>query len=557
MKRFLMLSFLLSLLTVLLASCSAQAPHGDGVPKPPQDSVTVPPDDTEIYKPHSEDYGRDTVALSALEYVRPDADRLIGRCEEVATLAEGEVGLDELTDRVREILSEYNSFRSMHTLSEIRYFADVKSISHAVEFEINKSRVGEIEAALEAAFTALAGSEHRVALEESVLGRGFLEGRIKGTAELEALLATEAELETRYVSAVESERRGLFVELVKTRRLIAEAAGYTSYTDYLYATEGVGYTPDDASRLIRNVANYTMPVYVSLASSVFYSYFGGKSPSSVGTATVINRLYDVLRERDSDLADVYAYMLHYGLYEIGSRKEGQSGVSFVSYIPDTSSPVLYMTAVGNITDYTSAARLFGKYFDAYVNYGADGDPSLYVAEDALPLLTLVGLNGRISDADYRYLYYSGMYELLSELVMQAYRARFEMSVYRLAYSKITVETIDELAIEAADALYLTPDSVTQPEVAITDELVLSPYSTVSDCVAKLLSLEIYFTELSEAGAGFEAFKDVVSRGIPRSFDEQLWHAEIGSPFEAGTLKEISDKVHYYIMGYHYFEEFAE
>ena len=557
MKELFKISALLSMLIIalLFASCAAP-PHSEGGENdPPQGGEKEPSADEKIVIPDSDDFGRGTVRLDSIEYSRPNAAALIERCGQAVGLIENESDGERLITELRALILEYESFRSMHTLSRLLHFGSSGNVTMAVEYKQNEAQSDRVYAAIEEVYTALAGSEHREAIEKELLGIGFLGKYEKKSAALNALLAEEAELVESYLAASEAEKKRIFVDLVKTRRLIADEAGYQSYTDYAFATQGIGYSSEDADRLIKNVSRYLMPVYVSLANSVFYSYFNNKTPDSVGTATVVNDTYAMLLDKDSDLANVFGYMLAYGLFSIDTAHEGRISASFVEYIPSNNSPVLYMTAVGDITDYTSLAALFGQYLDKYSNYGGDGERSLYIAEELLPLLALTGLNGRIDDADYRYLYYSRMYALLSELVMQAYRARFEMSLYRLAYDKILPETIDELAIEAADALYLT-DGVTEPQVAITDALVASPYSTITDCVAKLLSLEIYFMELEDEGAGFEALKDVTSRSIPRSFDEQLENAEVASPFGAGVMNKLSDKVHYYIMGYHYFEEFS-
>lgn len=554
MKRLFELFAMLSILlvTMLFASCGG-ASHGGGENIPPVDDDQTAAVDEEIFIPYSDDFGRGTVRLESIEYARPDASALIARCGEAVELIGRESDRDILLSEIRSLLLQYESFVSMSALSRLLHFGNSGNVSLAVEYKQNEAQRDGVNAAINEVYAALADSEHRDAAERELLGVGFLGAFTKNDAALDSLLAEEKELSAAYVSASEVEKKRIFVELVKTRRLIADECGYASYTDYLYEMSGFGYSPEDADRLIKNVSNYIMPVYVSLANSVFYSYFNNKAPSSVNAATVVNDIYEMLSENDSDLANVFGYMLAYGLYSIDEGREGRIDASFVEYLPSNNSPVLYMTAVGDITDYTSLSVLFGQFFDKYSNYGGAGDRSLYVAEDLLPLLSLAGLNGRIDDGDYRYLYYSRMYDMLSDLVMQAYRARFEMSVYRLAYDKILPETIDELAIEAADALYLT-DGVTEPQIAITDELVTSPYSTVTDCVAKLISLEIYFMELDDGGAGFEALKDVTSRSIPRGFDEQLENAGVESPFGAGVMKRLADKVHYYIMGYHYFED---
>jgi len=343
---------------------------------------------------------------------------------------------------------------------------------------------------------------------------------------------------------------------VRVRKRIAEASGYADYPSYISDKLGRDYSLGETERFMRGLANYIMPVYVSLSNTVFYSYFGDKAPTPVGHKPVINTIYDVYVECDSDLRDVYAFMLAFELYDVSTSKNNRVNTSTVAYLGNNSSPFLYMTARGDITDYMTISRLFGEYFDSFANYGSDCPAELAVAEKALPLLTLTRLEGKLSDAEYRYLYYYEMYSLLSELVMQAYRAKFEYFVYRLPYDKITIEAIDELALEAAEAMYLPSDSLTDVFSTLTDAVVTEPQTAIADCMSIILALESYFMELSDEGRGFECFKDLTSRIIPRSFSEQLLYAGIESPLDGAFLKSVANKVHYYILGYHYFEEFS-
>lgn len=551
--------FALLLLILLLSLSSCGGSGTDPYPMPgPEDPPNSPdlPEAEDIYLPDSGDLGRETVNFDELVYERPDVDALLADCNRLVSGLGTGISADELETELVRLLEAFESFDSMLSLAMIRYTESTGSIAASVEYRYLQSRQEEVDDAYLGVCRAVAGSEHRLAMEERVFGEGYLKSYEYGGEELEELLLAEASLEEQYRSSSEDEADRIFVELVKIRYRIAHACGYTSYTSYAYDMLGRDFSPVEAEKFIRDVANYIMPVYVALSNSVFYSYFGDKTPESLDYRKAVNTLRDVFAECDSDLSDVYDFMLSFRLYNIEPPSEGRSSTNYVSYINENASPFLFMTPVGNITDYMTLASSFGTYFDRFANYGNEGDPALDCASSALPMLILTRLDGLIPDSEYRYLYYYQMHNLLTELVLEAYCAKFEIFVYRLPYDKITSEAIDELADEAADAMYLITGDPVGLSYVLNDRVVLEPHTSVADCISSVLALETYFSELQEEGSGFKALKSLTARILPRSFSEKLQHAGIDSPLDRESLKKVANSVHYRILGYHYFEEFG-
>ncbi len=72
----------------------------------------------------------------------------------------------------------------------------------------------------------------------------------------------------------------IYIELVKTRQAIAERLGYSSYSDYAYASYGRDYSAREASEYIDTVADALIPVYSQLLEEggfALYYQFGSLS----------------------------------------------------------------------------------------------------------------------------------------------------------------------------------------------------------------------------------------------------------------------------------------
>jgi hypothetical protein len=82
---------------------------------------------------------------------------------------------------------------------------------------------------------------------------------------------------------------------------------------------------------------------------------------------------------------------------------------------------------------------------------------------------------------------------------------------------------------------------------------LYPFYIQSYCTSILSALEIYFIEKEAFGKGFETYLDLIDRteeGL--SYLEELEAAGLTSPFEKDFLKTIADKIHFELLGYHYY-----
>ncbi|MBQ1260440.1 MAG: hypothetical protein IIX96_00320, partial [Clostridia bacterium] len=462
--------------------------------------------------------------------------------------------------------------------------------------------------AVEKMMVACARSENAERFEEEYFGEGLIEKYRDGatyTDEVVALMEREAELEVSYQSfstnevvitvygetntaqyfydyyaekhknnesklnamnilittayngAVRKLSKPILVDLIKIRRLIADELNYASYAELAYSTLYHDYTTDEAMALFDSVAEDVVEVYAKLSSTVFYSYSPPSDVKGIHENTLINKLYSTYYEADSDLYEIFCYMLQHGLYDVknGADLPNRFDGAFSVYLKDNSSPFIFVSTKGYLSDISTLAHEFGHFSDFYINSGATTSLDLSeVSSQALELLTTNALKGELSAAHYEYIKYTQLENIMMSIISQSFYAYFEHLAYALPYAEISESRLDECVLEAAEKFSLNTSSINSIDAVMISHIFLYPFYVQSYVTSALSSLEIYFKETETKGAGFEAYKTLVSREAGLTFVEHLNTAGLTSPFESGFARDIADKIYYHIVGAHYYKQ---
>ncbi|MBQ7363469.1 MAG: hypothetical protein IJW48_03345 [Clostridia bacterium] len=609
MKNLIALSLILSLLftsAYSLISCAGGEPVPEPAPAPePSDNDTV-----SVIKPPYRDYGRGTVDFGELEYRRPDITAISdGILAVAADIADGTLGFDAEVERIESIEDGYITVVSMYTLAELGNMKNSSDAFWHAEYEYMSVGYSRFTDALEAMFVACAESENRERFENEYFGyslEDYADGEIYTERAVE-LLSREAELEAEYSalstssieitylgktdtvdnilkglresygadSAIyasaygdcmelyyeEESRMGgeLFLELLSLRALIADELGYDSYTDYAYEIMGHDYSARDMMGLLSDMKDSVYPVFSRLYTRVFNGYFRDADFGQLDTASALNTLYALFGELDPGISEAYSYMLQHNLYDVGDAQSGRFDGSFTTYIESNSSPYLFVTNGGTLTDYATLAHEFGHFYDGYVNFGVDA--SLDVAEissQGLELLTVERLSGVLTEEEHRLLEYYETYSILNVLLIQGFFSAFEHYVYKLEYGEINRERVNE-AVARASELIFGSAIYNDLSAVLIPHTVLYPHYVQSYCTSAISALEIYFLECDTEGAGIGVYTQLVLRDgeYGLGYSEMLEAVGLTSPFKDGALRGVCDRIHYQILGSHYFKEQEE
>lgn len=595
----------------MLIGCTPDVPTIDDTKPPAIDGTDAkPPEDVAIIKPEHGDYQRNSLPFSDVVYVRPNINEVASKFNSVtAAITSSELPFQDQLELIRSLEEDYISVKSSYSLAQIYFYKDSSDEYRRGEYDHISTEYPKITKALEDMLVACANSAYKSEFEEEYFHfplDSYLSGGIY-TEEMVALMEREAELENEYSSLSTStvkirygalygtidvilEKIGkvhgehsqkyanaksecfriyeekkaertaeIFTELVKVRKLIADEAGYDSYTDLAYLELGHDYSSEDMLDFLLDLKDTVYPVFLRLYAVVFNGYFYSTKIPEASLNSGVNTLYELYNENDETLSEIYSYMLEYGLYDITSPSDRRFSGSFTTYIDSNNSPYLFVTGNGVLTDYLTLIHEFGHFADNYINFGASASLDLAeISSQALELLTLDMMRGSITPENYRMLEYYEMYSALEILMMQGFYAMFEHLVYDLDYNEITANNINGAVSEASLAIFGADIHNDLSSVLITHTM-LYPHYVQSYCTSLTTSLEIFFMETNEDGCGIDIYMSLIDRNDSESlsYTEELTSAGLSSPFEDGYLKYIADMIHFRIMGSHYFRDDAD
>lgn len=599
----LLLSLVLILSTVLFSFGCAEAPSD------PPDSSQNGSDETEpsvpdskIISPAYKDYKRGTIDFSEIEYKRPAVDEVIGAFEDASDIIEANaVPYNEQLDAVYSLENGYVNLTTMYTYASIRNSQDKTDDFWREEYELISKRYPDFMRAVEALFVSAASSPYAKEFEKDYFGDGLIE-KYKDGARLNdtiiELLLKETELENEYSAlsgetvritvdgntdsydahlsalkeSVDDERAyeamkrvydelykeeysrhsvRIFTELIKVRRLIADAYGYESYATLAYSEIYHDYSREEAVEFFKSIARSIVPVYYKLSYSVFQPYTNSYNGSTLlDKADAINGLYYLYKDMNKELFEAYCYMLQHGLYDYENKSVNRFEASFTTYLEEYNAPFIFISADGSIYDKTTLAHEFGHFFDNYKNYGADTSlDAQEISSTALELLTVLKSKDDLNEAEYDYLYYSTLDTAMNIMVYQAFLALFEHYIYDLKYDDISEKSITAAMQRAALEMNL---SISLPlETVVIPHTVLYPFYVQSYAVSIASSLEILILESEEEGAGIEAYMKLLDRSEEKELEEMLRDAGLTSPFKKNFLIQLADKIHFTVLGSHF------
>lgn len=547
----------------------------------PSTSITVPP-----YK----DYGRGTkdFGVLALDYKRPDTDKLVEKFNTVSTLIrENALSFEEQVAKIEALDPLYDEFKTMYSVADIFASKDTTDGFWTVEYDKISVSAPSLSQAIEDMYVAAARSPHAERFESEYFGfdideykdggkytdaavaymkeetgleneykslspatveisYDYLGFSVSGTYEkvLEALAKKYAASSTTYsVAAQKAEslyntaynlaQAEIYVELIKLRALLATELGYSSYLELAYDDRDYDYTPSDMEAFIDAIAEHAVPTLQRLYPSSDIKIENYK------LYRLINAGYEVAGKLNSELGEIYAYMLQHGLYDASTTTSTRLNGSFTTYLETNNSPFMFITGRGTASDFSTIMHEFGHFADAYVNNGLPNQlETAELCSQGLEYLAMIEFGKTVSASLYDALTYSSVIDALDTLCYQAMLADFEHSAYSLAPHDVTVKRLEELAAEiSVDML-----GATGAFFGLSDLLVLhsfiAPLYVQSYCTSIVPALELYLLAM-DGKDGIGAYMKLLHRESDE-FTAALSAAGLSSPFADGTLPAIMD-----------------
>jgi oligoendopeptidase F len=119
---------------------------------------------------------------------------------------------------------------------------------------------------------------------------------------------------------------------------------------------------------------------------------------------------------------------------------------------------------------------------------------------------------------------------------------FESTVYSLTPEEITLEKLNSIAFEAAEAFGLDPYTVSMSWFEI-QHLYIAPFYSVGYAISNDVSIQVLEKELENPGeGGVKAYLNVIERDTSLSFVDDIIRSDFKSPFDEGRVKEVADLI---------------
>ena len=599
------------------ASADNDKQNGSNAPESPE--AEGPETDSSYHDkikiPEYKDYGRSTVNFTDITYERPNYAAAINLFRQVISdIEQNQLSYEEQLAKITELEDDYNTVLTMYSLANIYNSKDSSVKFWNDEYAAVTSGYPAFAEVIEDLFVAAANSPHAENFEKDYFGDGLIEeykdggkftdAMIEFWAKEEALEAEYSSLSTdsfeityngatdtvdnllkfysdkygegsreylshssmiisNYQKKLKDAQLRIFIELIKVRKSIANELGNDSYLDYGYEALARDYSSEEASKFLDDIAEYIVPVYQLLSFSVFIPYFypGGldKSPieaTQLPLDKLVNDGYELMGEIDAKLGDIYGYMLQHGLYDIELYENNRRGGAFTTYLENYNAPFVFISAGGDISDYSTLFHEFGHFADAYINNNSDiSIDQKEISSQALEFLTLLRMDGKLSAKDQLYLKYSMFWNALETLIIQGFYAKAEELIYSLDYDDITESNINAQVKKAAEKFELNSKSIDISTLLGVQHLFIYPFYVQSYAVSIAPALEIYFMEAEKSGAGLEAYLKLIDRNDENlTLVESVTASGITSPFKKDYLRDLANKIYKSILGKNYYED---
>lgn len=517
----------------------------------------------------------DVPSFGDMEYTRPDPAAL----EACVISAEDALDAGEATEDVTALLdecyAEYYSFSTMYTLAEIRYMQDMSDEYYAQEYAWCAENYAAVQQLMERLYISCASSDAARELEEQYFWEGFTgeyggEDASRYSDEAVELMQRENELVSEYYAltnapqieldgetvdygeytaqaegydysraAMEYYRQynarfaGIYIELVKVRRALAEEMGYESYEQMQYESFERDYGPQEAADYLAGIKAEIVPLYEAVMAQEPYSAFEYVYMTE-------ERLMDTVGAAAADIggdaAEAFEFMRSHGLYD-AAQSGSKASMSFTTYLDNYDAPFLFIDPYCDTEDVTTLSHEFGHYLDAYVNYNAY--ESLDLSECFSQAMEYIMLDRcAMQDGDEQAaLRLIKLLDTLDLYVTQASFAEFESRVYAMNEDELDADALNMLSLELAGEygyLGANEEYYALSWIDVT-HFFEAPFYVISYPVANDAAMQIYALERENAGAGLEKYTEMLPRDHS-GLIETLEAAGLESPFAPGRIE---------------------
>lgn len=506
----------------------------------------------------SADYNyRDAIVnFSDMEYVRPDVDKMQVLADEITEMVSDTAARNEITKKLDEFYTLYFDFTSMEALAGIRNDIDVSDKFYSEEYDYCTAAEATVNRMVDDMQCACSNSTICAYLDAEYFGGMLAEnysvdGEFGYTDKLIELFNKENSLladyrailadilsydgDNAYKKYNESACQ-IYIDLVKTRKAIAEEYKLDSYEDYMSLVYNREYTDVELTPYLEAIKKYLVPLYKSAVDSgLINDMYDGLDELSTDKA--IKCFDGFISKLPEQIGETRDFMKQYGLYNI-SADDNSSDSSYTTYLDEYDAPFMLIKTEGYGEDMLTIVHEFGHFCDSYINYNCDTNlDTEEVMSQGLEYLLLCYLDdANFADSLTRY----KMLDQLYLYINQASFYDFERRVFALSDEELTVENVNKTFGDVAKEYGYYQDSTTSISWIDINHLFDYPFYVISYCVSDSAAFSVYNMELEKTGAGVDVYLKLLNNADDYGFVDLLEKEGIKSPVSSETIFEISE-----------------
>ena len=593
MKRIIALTLAVIIICInmsILASCKKD----DTQKEDPKEEQT-PPETNEdeklqniILVPPYKDYGRGTIDFDKLVYKRPDIEDAIEEFKRViSVINENSESYENQLGYIKALVPIYENVISMNEYASILLSMNTASEYWNEENAYFEDNYIYFLHSVEELCIASSQSVHKKSFEQDHYGENFLDRYSLGgiyTAEVLEYFIEERKWESKllllsplnvkityeevenyaqafitqyandetaltsisklYANAYEQASDEITVELVKIRQAIADKLGYESYVDLAYKIHGYTHTAAEMQTFIDNIYTTIAPFYVNYISNVNLS-----EPRKTNHQRLVNILYGTYENLSEDAFEAYSYMLQHKLYDMSNSTDTRLDTSFTAYISSNKSPFIFVNLKDTIADMSTISHQFGKFCYYYLNengqYSEDVSEIYAYATELMTCAT----EYRLLSEDILRLKFSTVTSIIRNVLKSCALASYELQIYSLKGDDITLENIQKITESVNGTIYAATNqelTLSKNGYSFTSSMT-NPMSLQLNAVSVIPALEIFFSEIENAGSGVTLYNRLLDSGAC-TLDSIIEELSLSSPFESEVILDITDKLSAYTLG---------
>ena len=359
------------------------------------------------------------------------------------------------------------------------------------------------------------------------------------------LLTKESELLASYRQLLTEETgreelAQIYISLINVRNSIADAMGYSTYSEYAYAEMySRDYTPADAAEFSKMVKAYVVPVFTGMfdgytdSAERLSEYFSTRTASQL-----LSAIKTPVSEISPSIALALDNMLTLGYYDV-AQSESKANSSFTTMLSDYEMPYMFVSPDSSPYDLITLSHELGHYlhYSIYPVSSWYSATPLDVAEihsTGLQLLLsdkYANIVGTVNEGPMqRYTLFQSMYALISGCLYD----EFQQRVYAL--KDPTAQAIEDIFADVMQAYGLSERS--NMHWTSVSHNFDQPFYYISYSVSAASAWELWLMAREDSSAAANAYLRTVVAGYGRTRSATLAVSGLGDPMDASFAKNL-------------------